>query len=152
MKKSIIVLISILLVMTFFSSCEQSIYEIKPLIVQNNTDFDVYGVYYSYYDNSSIATNLRDAIPDTVIAPQSSKEFALPYTKNGGRSNEYEIRVSSMQKGSSGVNKVILFTFNTASSDDIILTFEENPEEEGSDYIFTGEGSGFQQIVLTNIY
>jgi hypothetical protein len=130
--------------MTFFSSCDQSIYQQKRLIVQNDTSINIVGVTHVYFDTSSRDT---EQTLDTLIAPTESKEYSISYINNGGRSQKFEIWLISQDENNQKEAFYLLYTFNTTKSDDIIISFVENVDKiKLHDYELIGEGSGFIEI------
>ena len=144
MKKSMLVLCSLLLVITLFSSCELSLYRQKKLIVQNDSEVTISGITLMFLDDSPIIA--RDIELTPLISPSESKEYALPYIKNGGRSHQWRIMLQAYDEDTElpVADEYVLFTFNSTSKEEIIFTFDEGDID--GEYTFEGNGSGFQRI------
>jgi hypothetical protein len=153
MKKILtpILLITILLVTL---GCEQSDYDIKTLIVKNESEVNIHSLNIlladGYIDQRVI---LVENYP--IIYPGDSKEYAIPYKRTGKTSPEIQVYVGdgvtyrSISRGSTASRRII-FTFNTSLlSENITLTFDEGEEVET--YQLTGTGSGFEEIILQDL-
>lgn len=147
MKKSILLLLSLLLIITLFSSCELDNYQQKKLIVENKSEANISGINLTYYDYSPISARSMAFTP--IISPNGTKEYSLPYLNNQGRSSQWKIRVEAYVDEEGGQSIVdsrdLLFTFNTTSNDDIVITFDFDESE--SEYTLEGRGSGYQRIM-----
>jgi len=150
--KKILIPILLLTILLVTLGCEQSDYDIKTLIVKNESEVDIHSLTIlladGYIDQRVI---LVETYP--IIYPGDSKEYAIPYKRTGTTSPEIQVYMGdgtnyrSISRGESSVNKRITFTFNTSLiSENITLTFDEGEEVET--YQLTGTGSGFEEIIL----
>ena len=153
MKKILtpILFITILLVTL---GCEQSDYDIKTLIVKNESEVDIHSLNIlladGYIDQRYV---IEESFP--IIYSGDSKEYAIPYKRTGETSPEIRVYVGdgvtyrSISRGSTA-SRSIIFTFNTSLlSENITLTYDEG--DEVGTYQLTGTGSGFEEIVLQDL-
>lgn len=144
MKKSIPILLALLLVLTLFTSCNELNYQHKRLILENKSDYEITRVTLTFSDGVGLYRG-AGAPPTPIILPGASKEYSLPYLNNGGRSSAWTIEVDAYNVETSGYEDAHqAFTFNTTLTDKIIITFDEGE----SDYTLEGEGSGYQEIPI----
>ncbi len=153
MKKLLIPTILLLLLFTMIG-CDQSIYQMKTLVVKNESDLDIYSLSIEIPDGT-IDYRLIELETTPIIYSGDTKEYAIPYINNGEESPIVTVRAfaepyfrSFLPTGSRGSISYsrISFLFSTSNIEDITLIFDENPEDPGF-YKFSGSGSGFQELV-----
>ena len=152
--KKILTPILFIIILLVTIGCEQSDYNIKTLIVKNESEVDIHSL------NILLADGFMDqryvsveSFP--IIYSGDSKEYAIPYKRTGKTSPEIQVYVGdgttyrSISRGSTASRRII-FTFNTSLlSENITLTYDEGEELES--YQLTGTGSGFEEIILQDL-
>ncbi|MDC7245247.1 MAG: hypothetical protein PQJ47_04965 [Sphaerochaetaceae bacterium] len=150
MKKSIIVLVTIFLVMIIFSSCDTWYFRNKELIVDNQSNLDITELNVNILDSGQLTNFYKSAgesMPTVYITSGESKEYAIPYIPSNSRSDQIYVFAEGMDSLDDDYDAGIVFTFDTSSSEGIILTLTQDDERGASiSYHFEGEGAGFQKI------
>ena len=151
MKKKILPILLLALVAFVTLSCEQSIYDLKTVNLKNESELNITFVEFRTVDGQLNRLSSEAYIP--VIYSGETKEYAVPYLKTAEGNKEVYLgvyaRPSEEDRRSPYLEKVIVFTFDTNSNEDVTITLKEVVDEDNPDeieYLFIGEGSGFEEV------